>query len=127
MKEEKEIKPRFGTVNFEKRRCPRFSVDLPIEYYQINPPVSHSGHTVNASEGGLMVYLPEQLQAGQYLKLKLFFARGPDLNFIETLVQIVWIDIHLEKGGDYRCGASFVDIFPEDMNKLKNFLRSLTE
>lgn len=127
MKEEKEIKPRFGTVNFEKRRCPRFSVDLPIEYYQINPPVSHSGHTVNASEGGLMVYLPEQLPAGQYLKLKLFFARGPDLNFIETLVQIVWIDIHLEKGGDYRCGASFVDISPEDMNKLKNFLRSLTE
>jgi len=127
MKEEKEIKPRFGTVNFERRRHPRFSVDLPIEYYQINSPVSHPGRTLNVSEGGLMVYLPEQLQVGQYLKLKLFFASGPNLSAIETLVQMVWMDIHLGKGGDYRCGVSFVDISPEDMNKLRNFLRSLTE
>ncbi len=28
--------PRHGTVNFEKRKHPRFSVDLPLEYYIIS-------------------------------------------------------------------------------------------
>jgi hypothetical protein len=35
-KEEEGQNPRFGTANFERRRHPRFSVDLPVEYWQIN-------------------------------------------------------------------------------------------
>jgi len=31
-KEEKETKSRFGFVHFARRRHPRFSLDLPIEY-----------------------------------------------------------------------------------------------
>jgi len=43
------------------------------------------------------------------------------------LAEVVWMDIHLEKGwGDYRCGMNFIEISPEDMTKLKNFLRSLS-
>jgi c-di-GMP-binding flagellar brake protein YcgR len=46
------------------------------------------------------------------------------LNTIETLAEVAWIDIHLgEVWGDYRCGVKFIDISPEAMNKLKNFLR----
>jgi c-di-GMP-binding flagellar brake protein YcgR len=37
------------------------------------------------------------------------------------------MDMHLgETRGDYRCGIRFIDISPEDMNKLKNFLRSFS-
>jgi c-di-GMP-binding flagellar brake protein YcgR len=83
---------------------------------------------MNTSEGGLLIYLPEQIKIGQHLKIKLFLSFGVDLNIIEILTEVVWENIHLEKGwGDYRFGVRLVDISPEDLNKLKNFLGSLSE
>jgi c-di-GMP-binding flagellar brake protein YcgR len=124
---EKETKPRYGTVNFEKRRHPRFSVDLPIEYYRIDSPIGHTGRGLDISEGGLLIYFPEQMDVSQYLRLKLFLSLGSELNAIEALAEVVWMDIHLgETWGDYRCGIRFIDISPEDMTKLRNFVRSLS-
>jgi len=125
--EEKETKPRYGTVNLKRRKHPRFSVDLPIEYYRIDSSVSHTGRGLNISEGGLLIYFREQMDVSQYLRLKLFLSLGSELSTIETLVEVVWLDIHQGKDwGDYRCGVKFIDISPEDMTKLKNFLRSLS-
>jgi c-di-GMP-binding flagellar brake protein YcgR len=119
-------KHRYGTVNFERRKHPRFNIDLPVEYYQIDSTTHHNGQAINASAGGLLLYLPEQMEIGQYLTLKLFFTSGSELNTTEMLVKVVWRDIHLEKDwGNYRTGVRFIDISPEDMTKLKNFLRSL--
>jgi c-di-GMP-binding flagellar brake protein YcgR len=125
--EEKETKPRYGTVNLERRKNPRVSVDLPIEYYRIDSSVSHTGKALNISEGGLLLYFPEQMDIGQYIRLKLFLSLGSELNTIEVLAEVVWMDIHQGKDwGDYRCGVNFIDVSPEDMFKLKNFLRSLS-
>ena len=45
-----------------------------------------------------------------------------------AVAQVAWIDIHLgEEWGDYRSGVKFIDISSEDLNRLKNFLRSLSE
>ncbi len=124
--EEKKIKPRYGTVNFEKRKYPRFSVDLPVEYSQTDL-VAEQGRAINASEGGLLLYLPEQMGMGNHLRLKLFFTMGSELNAIETAVEVVWVDMPLEKDrGDYRTGVRFVEISTEDVGKLKNFLSSLS-
>jgi c-di-GMP-binding flagellar brake protein YcgR len=126
--EEKEKKSRVGIINLERRRHPRFAVDLPIEFHQIDSPNHHPGQLMNASEGGLLVYLPERMEIGNQLKMKLFFSFGSDLNTIEILAEVVWEDIHLGKDwGDYRVGVKFIDISPDDLNKLKNFLRSLSE
>jgi c-di-GMP-binding flagellar brake protein YcgR len=126
--EEKGAKPRAGIVNFERRGYPRFTVDLPIEYYQTNSPINHPGRVINASEGGLLVYLPEKIEIGQHLRLKLFFASGSELNTVEMLAEVVWRDIHLGKdGGDYRCGVRFVDISTEGLERLKSFLMSLSQ
>ena len=129
MKTEEEIaKPRTGIVHFEKRRYPRFSVDLPMEYYQTNASVSQKGRALNASEGGLLIYFPEQMEIGQYINLKLFFSLDSGLNTIEALAEVVWMDIHLGKGwGDYRYGVKFIDISPEDKAKLKSFIIGLSE
>ncbi len=127
-KEEKETKPRYGAVNLEKRRHPRFNVDLPIEYYQNDSSINHTGHAFDARDGGCLLYLTEQVEISQHLKVKLFFTSGSDLNTIETLAEVAWIDIDLgEVWGDYRCGVKFIDISPEAMNKLKNFLRRLSQ
>jgi c-di-GMP-binding flagellar brake protein YcgR len=124
---EKETKHRRGAVNLEKRRHPRFNVDLPIEYYQIDSSITHTGHAFNASDGGLLLYLTEQMDIGQQLKGKLFFTSGSDLNTTQVLAEVAWVDIELgEVWGDYRCGVKFIDVSPEDMTKLKNFLGRLS-
>jgi c-di-GMP-binding flagellar brake protein YcgR len=124
--EEKKNRPRYGTVNFEKRKHPRFDVDLPVEYVRTGL-VANRGEALNASEGGLLVYFPEEMEVGQHLSLKLFFSSGSELTTIETLVQVVWTDIHLgQDRQDYRAGVKFADISPEDLEKLRNFLRSLS-
>ncbi len=123
--EEKETKIRHGTVIIEKRKHPRFDIDIPIEYSPIDSSFSHTIQGLNISEGGLLLYFPEQMEIGQYIKLKL--PLGSKLNPIEVLAEVVWMDIHSDKGlGDYRCGVNIVDISPEDIPKLKNYLSSLS-
>ena len=124
---EKETKPQTGVVSFERRKYPRFNVDLPIEYYRIDSSVSHAGRGLNISEGGLLIYFPEKMDLSQYLNLKLFFPLGSELSTIEVLAEVAWTEIHLgESWGDYRCGVRFIDISPEDMTKFKKFLSSLS-
>jgi len=124
--EENKLKPRTGVARIEERRHPRFLLNLPIEYYRVNSDVNQSGYTLNASEGGLMVNLPEKLEVGQLLKMKLFFSFGPEINSIEILSQVAWTD---HAGGEegYRSGVKFVEIPPEDLNRLINFLQNLSK
>jgi c-di-GMP-binding flagellar brake protein YcgR len=120
--------PRYGTVNFERRKYPRFSVDFPVEYYKLGSLVKHDGKALNASQGGLLLYFSGLLQIGLYLRLKLFLSSGSTLGAIEAIAEVAWTDIHLGEGwGDYRTGVRFSDISPEDMSKLKKFLLGLPQ
>ncbi|HMK75562.1 MAG TPA: PilZ domain-containing protein [Thermodesulfobacteriota bacterium] len=123
---EKQIKRLDGTVSFEKRRHPRFTVDLPIEYRRRDL-VDKYVRVINASESGLSIYLSEQMEVGQYLRTKLFFPFGSGLKIIELVTQVVWMDVHLGKDrGDYRAGVRFIDISPADLINLKNYLGGLS-
>ncbi|MBM4338591.1 MAG: PilZ domain-containing protein [Deltaproteobacteria bacterium] len=127
MTEKKEDKPRIGIVNIERRKYPRFSIDLPIEYHQIHSSDTRTGRALNASEGGLLVYLPQKMEIGQNLALKLFFHNGSIMNTIELIGEVMWIDMHLEMNwGDYRTGLKLIDISPEDLKRFKDFILSLT-
>jgi c-di-GMP-binding flagellar brake protein YcgR len=126
--EEKERKFHYGIVNFERRKHPRFNIDLPVEYALVPSSSSHTGRALNVSEGGVLVYLSEKVEINQFLRLKLFFPSGSELNAIELIAEVVWRDIHLgEDWGDYRCGLKLVEISREGLDKLKRFLRSLSE
>ena len=128
VKEKEETKSHVGVVNLERRKYPRFSIDLPIEYHLLPSSQSFTGRALNSSEGGVLVYLSQSIEIGQRLKIKLFFASGSGLSSIEVLAEVVWMDIHLgEDWGDYRCGVKFLDISSEDINQLKHFLRSLSK
>lgn len=127
MTEKNEGKPRIGIVNIERRKYPRFSIDLPIEYHLTDSPAARAGRALNASEGGLLVYLPQKMEIGQLLSLKLFFHNGAIMNTIEMIGEVMWIDIHLEMNwGDYRTGLKLIDISPEDLKQFKDFILSLT-
>jgi len=120
--EQKEVKPRYGIANFERRTYRRFPMRLPIEYYRANSPVNRTGHALDASEGGLQILFPEQVEVGQNLKVKLFFSSETGLNTIEMVVEVVWITSQLPEGEKhYRTGVKFSNISSEDMMKLKEF------
>jgi len=111
------------SLTSEKRKYPRFNVNLPVKYSRTNLFFKY-GRASNAGEGGLLVCLPEKMDIGQHLTLKLFFPSRSELNSIETVVQVVWMGVHLKKDWtwDYRTGVRFEDISPENMTILKNFL-----
>ena len=126
--EQDESKPRIGIINFEKRKHPRFNVDLPVEYTRVESTLRQTGRALNASEGGLLIYFPERMEIGQQLRVKLYFSTGSDLESVECLVEIVWVDIHLgESWGDHRSGVKFVDVSSDDLNKVRKFLKSLSQ
>jgi hypothetical protein len=111
------------SINSEKRKHPRFNVDLPIKYGRTNLLFKYA-RAVNASQGGLLLRLPEEMEIGQYLALKLFFPSHSELNTIKASVQVVWMDVHMRKdwSWDYQTGVRFVNICTEDMTMLKDFL-----
>ena len=115
-------------LNSERRHHPRFNVDLPVRYNKTSFFPKH-GRTINASEGGLLVHLPDEIAIGQRLRLKLFYYSRSQLNIIEPSVEIRWTAVHMRKDftWDYRTGVRFVDVPPKDMTKFKNFLINSTE
>ena len=116
----------FGTVNFERRKHPRISVNLPVEYRKIENPKPHPAHTGDLSEGGLLLHISEPIELGQELSLKLFFTSARVLTSVTALVQVAWKDIRIANDGVYRIGVKFVDISSEGLTLLKGFLNSLS-
>ena len=110
------------TENLEKRRHPRVSIDLPIEYTRRDLVVRHD-RAINASEGGLLAHFSEPMEVGQYLRIKLFFPSRSVFNVIEMVTQVVWMDVRPKKDReDYRTGVRYVNISGDDLRNLKKFL-----
>ncbi len=123
--ERREEKPRIGILDLERRKYPRFKVNLPLDYSRLETQVTASGRAINVSEGGLEIYFPEEMKVGDQLKLRLFFSSESELNTITVIAEVVWIDI-LSGDGEFRSGVRLIDVKPEDFDKLKSFLLDLT-
>ena len=112
----------------DKRKHPRVMVDLPFKYSKNHIPTKH-GQAVNASEGGLLVHLPEEVEVGRHLTLQLFFPPRSALDTLEASVEVIWSRLHLRKdwGWDYRTGVRFLDMGLDDMTQFKNYLEGLSQ
>ncbi|MFQ5842387.1 MAG: PilZ domain-containing protein [Thermodesulfobacteriota bacterium] len=116
-----------GIVSIEKRRFPRFNVDLPMKYSEVKVRKKQGGIAHDASEGGLLVYLQERFPIGTKLKIEVFFSHGFRLTPIKAEAEIVWADIRgLEDWGEYKYGLKFINIGKDEFSKLKGLLDSLS-
>ena len=120
----REINHHFEAAKAEESKHPRLLLNLPVEYYLAESNIRGIGHTGNASEGGLILYLRKPVRVGDLLKLKLFFSSGPGMNTVELLSQVMWTE-KLENE-EYRCGMKFVGISPKDMDNFNRFLKDFT-
>ena len=117
---------RMGVLAIEKRRHPRYSVELPLDYSRVDGKATLGGIVANASEGGLLVYLPEIMQIGDLLSIEIFFASGLELNSIRAVAKVVWYDLAAkESWGEHRYGLQFQSIEEKDYQRLKILLREV--
>jgi c-di-GMP-binding flagellar brake protein YcgR len=117
---------KMGVLAIEKRKYPRFSVELPLDYSRVNGKETYGGMVANASEGGLLVYLPERIEIGSLLKIEIFYVGGLELNTIKAVVKVVWADLAArESWGEHRYGLQFESIDEKDFNRLTTLLKEV--
>jgi c-di-GMP-binding flagellar brake protein YcgR len=117
---------KMGVLAIEKRKHPRFSVELPLDYSRVNGKETYGGMVANASEGGLLVYLPERIEMGSLLKIEIFYVGGLELNTIKAVGKVVWADLAArESWGEHRYGLQFESIDEKDFNRLTTLLKEV--
>ncbi|HMK75991.1 MAG TPA: PilZ domain-containing protein [Thermodesulfobacteriota bacterium] len=111
------------TPHEERRKYPRASLDLPVDYRVMNVPYAHGGLVVNASEMGLLINSVKDILIGSKLNIAVLFPKGFQLTNFEASAEIIWKDYHQEENWEgYRYGLKFTEILEEDRKKLKQLL-----
>jgi len=112
-----------GIPREERRKYPRVSLDLPLEYRVMDAPNAHGGLVVNASEMGLLINSVKDILIGSKVNIAVLFPKGFELTNFEVLAEIIWKDYHWEENWEgYRYGLKFIEILEEDRRKLKQLL-----
>jgi hypothetical protein len=113
------------SFNFERRKHPRFPVELPAEYWRINISRSTLCRTGDVSEGGGLLYLPEKIAVGQNIGVKIFTGTDLQSQSIEALGETAWSDSQCRQKDYYhRAGLKFVDISAKNLVQLRDFLNA---
>lgn len=122
----KELRPKKGVVVIERRKLPRFNLELPLDYFRIENNGNYGGIVANASEMGILVYLPEKMEIGTALSTEIFYAKGLELDSIRAISKVVWADLPARKTwGEYRYGLQFQSIDKKNLSKLKNLFKEV--
>jgi c-di-GMP-binding flagellar brake protein YcgR len=115
-----------GVLAIEKRKHPRFSVELPLDYSLIDGKETYGGIVSNASQGGLLVYLPERIEIGTLLRIEIFYVKGLELDTIKAIGKVVWSDLAArESWGEHRYGLQFQSIDEKNFGRLVNLLKEI--
>ncbi len=126
---DKNLNPRsskLGVLSIERRRHPRYNVELPLDYSKVDGKEKYGGIVANASQGGILVYLPEYIEVGTLLKIEIFYIKGLELNTIKAIAKVVWSDLATRDSiGEHRYGLEFKSIDEKDFEKLINLLKEL--
>ncbi len=133
----------YGDMEFERRIFPRFTIHLPFSYHVQHPlaedPVSDGeevlnqsglqqgrgapqGMTANASQGGLMIYVQDNLPVGTRLKIKLTLAHRKQVKDVEVEVVVCWIaQANPGSAHRYQAGVKFLQISQENRSIIQWF------
>jgi c-di-GMP-binding flagellar brake protein YcgR len=117
---------KLGVLAVDRRKHPRFSVELPLDYCRTEGKETYGGIVANASEGGILVYLPERMEMGAILKIEIFYVSGLELDTIKAIAKVVWSDLAAKASwGEYRYGLQFQHIDEKDFVRLMNLLKEI--
>ena len=117
---------KLGVLAVDRRKYPRYSVELPLDYCRVEAKETYGGIVANAGEGGILVYLPERMEIGAVLKIEIFYVSGLELDTIKAIAKIVWSDLATKTSwGEYRYGLQFESIDEKEFTRLINLLKEI--
>ncbi len=120
------VQPSQETSDIEKRQFPRWSIELPMDYSRKGEKSDFGGFVRNVSEGGILVYLPEEMSIGELLKVEIYFSKGLQLNTVQGMAKIVWSDLATKETlREYRYGLKFYSMPKGMMLKLRSLLQEM--
>jgi hypothetical protein len=109
----------------ERRSHPRFIIDLPLEYQDMDGSCLRGGIVVNASERGFLIETVRDIPVGMELSIAVLFPKGFELTDFKVVVKIVWKELYYkeDRKGDqcwkgYQYGLEFIQILEEGRWKL---------
>jgi len=112
-----------GIFVAERRRHPRFNLELPLSY-SIENKDHYGGVAADVSRGGLGAYLPAAIVVGTSLNIEIIFARGFGLNSIKMKASVIWSNMAPKvTWGEYRYGLEFEKFQHGDVQKLNTLLK----
>lgn len=107
----------------DRRKHPRVSMDLPLEYLANHESRARGGIVVDASESGFLIYSTQDIPVGTDLKIAVLFPKGYELANFEVFGKIIWKKVEVgARASTYQYGLKFVQILEEDYSKLKRLL-----
>jgi hypothetical protein len=113
-----------SVVQHEKRRSPRYSIELPTEYWEADH-ACRAGLVCNVSKKGLCIYSVHDMSVGKDLEIRVFFPNEYEFDGFRVGTKIVWKDGRYESNWKgYQYGLEFVRIPAEDAWKLFYIINS---
>ena len=107
----------------ERRKHPRFFLDLPLDYRVMDLPDKYGGIVINGGEEGLLLHCLQEMPVGTRLTITVLFPLRFELTSLEVLGKVVRRD--RRKGSDtgYNYGLSLIKVKEKDRLKLKHLLK----
>jgi hypothetical protein len=112
-----------SSKNRERRRYPRFLIDLPLEYQGMDDSCFRGGIVVNASETGFLIESVKDIPIGTELNITVLYLKGFEFANFKVTAKIVWKQPSLKddwKG--YQYGLEFIQILDDDRWRLSLLL-----
>ena len=110
----------------DRRRCPRISMDLPLEYRVKYDARAHGGIVIDASETGFLIYSIKDIPVGTKLKIAVLFPKEYELAILEVFAETIRKEFVPEREDwyqeGYRYGLKFIQILEQDYWKLRALL-----
>ncbi|MGZ3538874.1 MAG: PilZ domain-containing protein, partial [Thermodesulfobacteriota bacterium] len=75
--------------NRERRNHPRFFIDLPLEYRDMDGSCLRGAIVVNASERGFLIESPRNIPVGTELSITVLYSTGFELANFKVVAKIV--------------------------------------
>jgi hypothetical protein len=111
----------------ERRQHPRFSVKLPLDYWQ-TPEVIQGGLVANISETGLLIHSVHKIQIGTKLGIRVYLSKDYSLDCIEGNAKIIWMNLHREQDWKgYRYGVYIMQMPSDYRDRLMKYILILQE
>lgn len=115
----------------ERRRHPRFSVQLPLDFWQ-TPDVVQRGVVTDMSELGLGIRSIHEIQISAELEIRVYLPRvslskaGYSFDRIEGTGRIIWRTAHREQDWEgYRYGMYIIKMAPDSRDRLMKYILTL--